>query len=443
MRKQISQENTQTPSEDGGKERIGYRQIIKQKEFCKLILAGLINRFGDSVDAIAFTWLVYEVTGSASWSAIIFALNKVPTILLQPFAGAAVERRSKKKLVILSDLARGAAVLALALSYVAGAVNPWLLAVFTLFISSVEAFGQPAATALIPQILEKKYFSFGMSLNSIVSTVFELLGTASAGVIIGVFGIQAAIIIDAVTFFVSALLKCTLRVKEKLQMNKTENGAMQYFKDLKEGILYLGKKPVIRNLCLMALFVNAMLVPINSFQAPIVSEVLGQGSELLSVMGVVEALAMGLGAVIYPYIAAKWRARGFLCTSGILLAVSCAVLVAGNLFQEHTAAVYVVTSIACFGMALGACMASSITAVEFMKAVEENYLARESALLNAGAVAAMPVTSFFMSFLVKYISVKEIILACSVVCGMIFLGIWLFKVPVEEEKEYAQENCAD
>ncbi len=48
-----------------------YRDIVKSPEYRKLLLTNLMNRFGDSVDAIAFTWLVYEITSSASWSALI------------------------------------------------------------------------------------------------------------------------------------------------------------------------------------------------------------------------------------------------------------------------------------------------------------------------------------------------------------------------------------
>ena len=61
-------------------EKIGYKDIFRQKEYMKMIIAALINRFGDSVDAIASTWIVYEITGSAAWSAIIYGINKVPSI---------------------------------------------------------------------------------------------------------------------------------------------------------------------------------------------------------------------------------------------------------------------------------------------------------------------------------------------------------------------------
>lgn len=50
--------------------KIGYKDIFKQKEYMKMMVAALINRFGDSIDAIASTWIVYELTGSAVWSAV-------------------------------------------------------------------------------------------------------------------------------------------------------------------------------------------------------------------------------------------------------------------------------------------------------------------------------------------------------------------------------------
>ena len=65
-------------------QKISYRDVFKQKEYLKVIIANLISRFGDSLDAIAFTWLVYAITGSASWSASIFAMNQLPSILVQP-----------------------------------------------------------------------------------------------------------------------------------------------------------------------------------------------------------------------------------------------------------------------------------------------------------------------------------------------------------------------
>lgn len=87
-----------------------YREVLRNKEYTKLMLANIINRFGDSVDSIAFVWLVYTITNSAAWSAIIYGVNKIPTIILQPIAGAIVENRNKKSMMVTMDLIRGICV---------------------------------------------------------------------------------------------------------------------------------------------------------------------------------------------------------------------------------------------------------------------------------------------------------------------------------------------
>ena len=76
---------------------ITYRELLKNREYVKLLFTNLIDRFGDSVDAIAFTWLTYQLTKSAAWSALIYGLNVLPNIVAQPFFGALVEKMDKKK----------------------------------------------------------------------------------------------------------------------------------------------------------------------------------------------------------------------------------------------------------------------------------------------------------------------------------------------------------
>ena len=57
-----------------------YRDILKNADYRKLLFADVISRFGDSVDAVAFTWLTYQFSHSASLSALTLAANRLPTV---------------------------------------------------------------------------------------------------------------------------------------------------------------------------------------------------------------------------------------------------------------------------------------------------------------------------------------------------------------------------
>lgn len=422
-------------------EKIGYRQVFTQKEYCKIIFANLISRFGDSIDAVAFTWLVYAVTKSASWTAVISACNMLPTMLLQPFAGAAVEHRNKKKIMIVSDLIRGLVVTALAFCYVTDRMNPWVMLIFTLTISSVEAFCMPASTAIIPKILDEKYYEYGMSLNSVGSTVMQLVGTGAAGVIIGIFGVHIAIAIDAVTFFGSAVIKMFLKVKEdvSVETSRTHDSDMKtvvnhYMEDLKEGVSYVKKNKILVNLGLLGFLANGMLVPVNCFLTPLISDVLKQGSELLSVISMAVTVGSIAGSVCYPMLIRHMSVKRYVFATGIIMSVSIMLLPIGSVFADKALLVYVVTG--GIGLLLGLCasLLGALFNVQFMKNTEETYMARANAIFGAFVTAAMPILSFLMSGVVKFVAVKELITTSGIFCAIIFLVFFVRDVQFSEEK---------
>lgn len=411
-------------------EKIGYKDILKQKEYLKIILANLVNRFGDSIDAIAFTWLVYAITKSATWSAIVFAVNQLPSVLLQPFAGALVEGMNKKKLMVTADIIRGITTAGLAALYITGNLNPWIILAFTLINSSVEAFRLPAALSITPKILDKKYFAYGTSLNSALSTVVQLIGLGAAGVIIGTFGIGTAITIDGISFFGSTCILNFLELKEdNLRRKKLE--MKEYVSSLKEGVNYLKGQPVIRNFCLLSVLVNAVIVPLNSLQSPLVQEVLGQGSELLSVFSFALMAGMGIGSFLYPYIGNRLPVRAQFVGAGVLTGAGMYGYTLGMGFQSNVIAIYALTVTVSFIIGMSCSILMSALSVQFMKTVKQEYLARVGAIFDAGACAATPAASLLVSGLAAFCTVSQIFRYSALFCVIIFLSIALIRVRLE------------
>lgn len=411
-------------------EKVGYRDVLRQKEYVKVILASLVNRFGDSIDAIAFTWLVYAITQNAAWSALVFAVNQLPSVLVQPFAGALVEGMDKKKLMVGTDIVRGMITGGLAVLYVTGNVTPWILLAFTLINSTVEAFRLPAGMAVIPQILEEKYYTYGTSLNSVLSMVVQLIGLGMAGLIISAFGIGTAIAIDGISFFGSALFLSFLKLKEK-NLKKGMPKLGEYFSTLGAGIVYLKEQPVIRNFCIMGVFVNAVVVPLNSLQTPLIQEVLGQGSELLSIFSITLTVGMAVGSLLYPVVSKKCSVRTSIVSMGVSIGIGMYLYTVGGYFKSSVMLVSVITAFLSFVIGMGASIVTSALSVQFMKTVEKEYLARVGSIFNAGACAAAPVTSFLLSAVASFFSVAQIFKLCGIFCVIIFLIVGLFKVRLE------------
>ena len=296
--------------------KIGYKDIFRQREYMKMILAALINRFGDSIDAIAAAWIVYEISGNAAWSAVIFGINYLPSVVITPLAGAWVEGKKKKTIMVITDLIRAFCVACVATLYLIGILQPWMLMITTLTISTAEAFRGPASTALLPKILDKEYFEYGLSLAGTLSKITEIIGTASAAAIIALIGSVGAIYIDMATFIMSAVIIMFVNSKEEnLVARKFDKEA--YFGDLKDGFSYVKKDKALKLMIILSVFLNGILVPLNSLEAPLANEILGTGAEALSIIGIFATVGMILGTITYPMLKKRLSGKAMWIGSGI------------------------------------------------------------------------------------------------------------------------------
>jgi Na+/melibiose symporter-like transporter len=370
-----------------------YRPLKTQTEYLKLVAANIVNRFGDSIDGIAIAWLMYKITNSAALMALILGLNYIPTILLQPFTGALVERLNKKCVMILFDIGRGLVVAAAAACYVGGLLTPALLTGMMLLISTMEAFRMPAGSAIVPILLSKELYKVGSALNQTTSHVTELIGLALAGIVVSTLGCQGALLIDAATFFLSALIIGFIRVSETLSEEKVNLRSTA--KNFLDGFALIRSSRVLLVLLFIGALMNFMFVPLNAYGVPFITDYLKGGAEVLSVMNIIIVAALGLGSFIAPKLTRISGKTQFI-TCGLVASVSLCAYAAGG---------YILSAVLRYTVVLGACavMGFSIGIVNvvynaaFLKLVPQDYMARLSGLSVAILVSAMPVGSFLCS----------------------------------------------
>ena len=140
-------------------------ELYHNHNYVYLLTSNIINRCGDSLDTILFTWLVYLLTNSAGWSAIIFGINQATSVIIQPFIGPLVENMNKKKVLVLSDIARVLLVLYILYVYTQNMLSPLILVFMTISISLIEAFHMPAGVAVIQHVLPNEHYDKGVSVN--------------------------------------------------------------------------------------------------------------------------------------------------------------------------------------------------------------------------------------------------------------------------------------
>ncbi len=396
-----------------------YRPLLTQREYLKLIAANVVNRFGDSIDAIAFSWLMYEITQSAALMALILGLNYLPTILLQPFTGALVEHLSKKKVMIIFDIGRGLVVALGVLFYLRGLLTPPLLIAFTLIISTMEAFRSPAGAAIVPKLISPDLYKVGVALNQSASRVTELIGLAVAGGVVALIGCQGALLIDAGTFFISALIIAFIHLEESLDRSKINVAST--FESFKDGFGLVRNNRILLVLLLIGALMNFTFVPINSFAVPFVVDVLHGGAEMFSVMEILMVASMAVGSAIAPKIT-RISGRAQLIGSGLIEGAALCLFSFGA-YLDGIVWQYGIVFFSCLLLGFFAGIINVVFSAAFLKLVPPDYMARLSGLSTAILVASMPVGSFLCSAFAAVLPVPVAILASGILCFVLYFAI--------------------
>lgn len=394
-----------------------YRQLLMQKQFMKLLIADIISRFGDAIDTIAYSWIMYEITGSESLMALVIGLNFLPTVLLSPFSGALVDRMKKRNIMAAADVARFLIVAAIVTLYNFGSLTAGLIIVLTLLTSIVEAFRIPAGGAILPMLLDRDCYTLGKAAGFSGSRVAELLGYMLAGGIIAFIGAANALWIDAATFLISALLIMLIRYKDQ---EKEEALNLRSIKsDLFSGFRFVKSSRVIQTVVLIGLLINFGIMPLSVFQTPYVYTYLHMGPEILSYIKILMSVGMMAGAAAVPKI--KHVKQGSMASaSGICMGCALGIMAITPYVSSLPIKIFLLT-ISMFVVGTGGGVLNVIVGSLMMKTVPKDMMGRMSGVMAAIMQASMPAASFLCSALAVPFQVPQILGAFGVLTVFSYL----------------------
>jgi MFS family permease len=184
---------------------------------------------GDAVSMIALVVLVVQITGSASAVGGALVARLLPTIL-SPLAGVLADRLDRRIVLVASDLAR--AVLVLGLVFARDLATIYVL-VFLMGLA--RTVFNPTVRAAFPSVVGGGDLTRANALISGTFSVSETVGPALGGLLVATVGTDAAFVLDAVTYLVSA----TLLSLTPLARPQREEARAGFGEDLKAGFTYL------------------------------------------------------------------------------------------------------------------------------------------------------------------------------------------------------------
>jgi MFS family permease len=184
------------------RERAGFTDAFRVGEFRALWLAYLVSVAGDQLALVAVTVLVYDRTRSPLLAALAYSAGFLPWAIGGIALSRLADKYSRRAVMVACDSARVVLVAVMAIPGVPLLVMVLLLACVTLLDSPFRA----ARSAMLPDILTGDRYVIGTAAMQITNRIGRTAGFAVGGAVVAVVGTHDALLIDAGTFAVSALL---------------------------------------------------------------------------------------------------------------------------------------------------------------------------------------------------------------------------------------------
>ncbi|QRG68003.1 MFS transporter [Brevibacillus choshinensis] len=278
-----------------------------------ILLSGLFLQIGIWVRNIAILLYVMERTeGDALAISMISVAEYAPIFLFSFLAGTFVDRWRPKRTMVWSDLISAVSVVAVLLTFVYGT---WKAVFFVTLISSIlSQFSHPSGMKLFKLHVPAEQLQAGMSLYQTLFAIFMVLGPILGTFVFQTFGMEAAMVITAAAFLLSALVLFFLP-PDRVEASSAEPSAL--WSEMVSGIRYVKQNRVLSllGLCFMAAGLSIGLVqPLGIF---LVTERLGLPKESLQWLITLQGVGMIAGGALTMTLA-KTIAPQKLLSAGLL-----------------------------------------------------------------------------------------------------------------------------
>ena len=177
-----------------------------------LVGGNVVSTFGNAVYILAVTLLLKDLTQSALVLGVFQFLALSPGFLLSPLTGALIDRVSRRRVVILTDLYRGILMVATGLALTVPAMRTPTLILPVAFLAGIgHALFVPAAHALLPSLVPPERLQRATALRAASSQAANLGGNAVGGLIFALLGAPILFVINGASFLLSAFQETFIR----------------------------------------------------------------------------------------------------------------------------------------------------------------------------------------------------------------------------------------
>ena len=173
------------------------------KTFYTVWFGQLISTLGSATTTFAIGLWIFRETGSVALYTVTLALTLLPLALVSPLAGAVVDRRNRRAIMIVADTVQAASTLAIGGLLYFDALQVWHIYAAIIAATAARAFQGPAWGASIPLLVPKTQLGRVAALGRLNQSLGRVAAPALAGALLVPIGLAGIVLVDLVTFLVA------------------------------------------------------------------------------------------------------------------------------------------------------------------------------------------------------------------------------------------------
>lgn len=342
------------------------------------LVAVAVSWFGDSVWAVALAWTAAH-TLSPVVAGVVLGAEMLPQAALVLLGGVLADRLDPRRLLVGGQVARAIVLVLGAIGWSAGLRGAPILVAIAICFGVASGLTIPAGNTLVRQLVAGDDLRTVMGWNQISGRVTRLLGAPAGGVLVAWGGPVAAMLVDAATFVVIAVV-LALVVRPRFRLPRTDHE--RWRDSFVDGLRYLGRHGTAKLFVVGLAALNVFVTPVVGLGVALRVSGSGWGPHWL---GIADA-CLAAGAILGSVAAIRWKPTYGAAAAFRMLVLQGVAIAGVGLGWRPT----LVVAMAVLGFTAGA--ASVWLSAAFIRVIDPAHLGRVSSVSSLGDMTLMPLS---------------------------------------------------
>ncbi|ASS75392.1 MFS transporter [Tumebacillus algifaecis] len=280
--------------------------LWKHPDFMKLWTGQTLSMFGAQITTLALPLIAALMLNvNAVQMGMLTAIGYLPYILFSLFVGVWVDQLRRRPIMILTDVIRGVGLLVIPYAAWEGFLTFELLCTISFLVGTASVFFDIAYMSYLPSIVKTEELVEGNSKLEFSNSASQISGQAIGGALVQLLTAPVAILINGITFFISAFTLIIIKRKEDKPSLPEEKEDNNVFQNIRDGLKFVFGNTILARITVATGLFNLFGLAMEAIYILYVTRELSLSPFMLGLIFTMSGVGAMAGAAVAGKVAEK------------------------------------------------------------------------------------------------------------------------------------------